>query len=110
MLCALFTFFIFFFNDTATTEIYTLSLHDALPICALVGVVLIEVAAVPAAAKIAATAFAHRVACDRLVNAQRPAASLTHQLRHRAPPPRSSPPRAFDAVARLPQPRAAMTH
>src|SRR3712207_9312929 len=23
----------FFFNDTATTEIYTLSLHDALPIC-----------------------------------------------------------------------------
>src|SRR3712207_9449160 len=28
-LCA----FVFFFNDTATTEIYTLSLHDALPIC-----------------------------------------------------------------------------
>src|SRR5260370_17688591 len=28
---SLFTFF--FFNDTATTEIYTLSLHDALPIC-----------------------------------------------------------------------------
>src|SRR3712207_606146 len=28
--CCLF----FFFNDTATTEIYTLSLHDALPICA----------------------------------------------------------------------------
>ena len=26
-------FSIFFFNDTATTEIYTLSLHDALPIC-----------------------------------------------------------------------------
>src|SRR2546426_7063142 len=26
------TFFLFFFNDTATTEIYTLSLHDALPI------------------------------------------------------------------------------
>src|SRR2546430_6503149 len=25
----------FFFNDTATTEIYTLSLHDALPICRL---------------------------------------------------------------------------
>src|SRR2546429_7409886 len=25
-------FFYFFFNDTATTEIYTLSLHDALPI------------------------------------------------------------------------------
>src|SRR6266480_6540681 len=26
-------FFFFFFNDPATTEIYTLSLHDALPIC-----------------------------------------------------------------------------
>src|SRR5256886_12698398 len=29
----LFAIFFFFFNDTATTEIYTLSLHDALPIC-----------------------------------------------------------------------------
>src|SRR5689334_24316725 len=28
-------FFLFFFNDTATTEIYTLSLHDALPILRL---------------------------------------------------------------------------
>src|SRR3989442_4659695 len=28
----------FFFNDTATTEIYTLSLHDALPISTLLGV------------------------------------------------------------------------
>src|SRR3712207_7139322 len=33
MLVAIRLFF-FFFNDTATTEIYTLSLHDALPICA----------------------------------------------------------------------------
>src|SRR2546430_6507634 len=31
--CLLFSVF-FFFNDTATTEIYTLSLHDALPISA----------------------------------------------------------------------------
>src|SRR2546429_5333094 len=30
-------FFFFFFNDTATTEIYTLSLHDALPICYMLG-------------------------------------------------------------------------
>src|SRR2546425_7300908 len=30
--CSLRTFSVFFFNDTATTEIYTLSLHDALPI------------------------------------------------------------------------------
>src|SRR2546429_8269868 len=29
-------FFFFFFNDTATTEIYTLSLHDALPISLIV--------------------------------------------------------------------------
>src|SRR5438067_9847210 len=27
------SFLFFFFNDTSTTEIYTLSLHDALPIC-----------------------------------------------------------------------------
>src|SRR5690554_594661 len=31
--CTLLISFFFFFNDTATTEIYTLSLHDALPIC-----------------------------------------------------------------------------
>src|SRR3712207_1036235 len=30
----MYNFFFFFFNDTATTEIYTLSLHDALPIFA----------------------------------------------------------------------------
>src|SRR5271163_5202284 len=32
MLAAIGISFFFFFNDTATTEIYTLSLHDALPI------------------------------------------------------------------------------
>src|SRR5215204_2364515 len=32
MVCGCGGFFFFFFNDTATTEIYTLSLHDALPI------------------------------------------------------------------------------
>src|SRR2546422_8405287 len=31
-------FFFFFFNDTATTEIYTLSLHDALPISSALAV------------------------------------------------------------------------
>src|SRR3712207_7403497 len=35
-------FFFFFFNDTATTEIYTLSLHDALPISVDGWVVLAE--------------------------------------------------------------------
>src|SRR2546429_2556384 len=33
----------FFFNDTATTEIYTLSLHDALPISLQLGVVSLAV-------------------------------------------------------------------
>src|SRR5499427_9702501 len=33
MHCFVFCFCFFFFNDTATTEIYTLSLHDALPFC-----------------------------------------------------------------------------
>src|SRR5260221_10228760 len=33
------TYICFFFNDTATTEIYTLSLHDALPILALRAVI-----------------------------------------------------------------------
>src|SRR6266702_8545560 len=32
MLISYISYFFFFFNDTATTEIYTLSLHDALPI------------------------------------------------------------------------------
>ena len=35
MTCYIYIFFFFFFNDTATTEIYTLSLHDALPISPL---------------------------------------------------------------------------
>src|SRR5258705_63521 len=34
-LCLASILFFFFFNDTATTEIYTLSLHDALPISKL---------------------------------------------------------------------------
>src|SRR5260221_1469513 len=32
LICICLSSFFFFFNDTATTEIYTLSLHDALPI------------------------------------------------------------------------------
>src|SRR5207244_12711927 len=34
---SIFPSILFFFNDPATTEIYTLSLHDALPICAQSG-------------------------------------------------------------------------
>ena len=36
-LLVLFVLLFFFFNDTATTEIYTLSLHDALPILEILG-------------------------------------------------------------------------
>src|SRR5439155_20211050 len=43
-------FFFFFFNDTAPTEIYTLSLHDALPILKAIG---LGVTAVLAAAALA---------------------------------------------------------
>src|SRR2546430_11223767 len=41
----------FFFNDTATTEIYTLSLHDALPILALLGQRLVQTRAAPRPAR-----------------------------------------------------------
>src|SRR5215213_11816613 len=39
--------FFFFFNDTATTEIYTLSLHDALPIAPVITQLHIPFCAVP---------------------------------------------------------------
>src|SRR2546422_11626856 len=38
LLRTLYSHFFFFFNDTATTEIYTLSLHDALPISHRLGI------------------------------------------------------------------------
>src|SRR6266540_7466441 len=38
----LLSLFFFFFNDTATTEIYTLSLHDALPISRAAGLLELE--------------------------------------------------------------------
>src|SRR2546427_9524421 len=37
-------FLFFFFNDTATTEIYTLSLHDALPISLLCAILIVVAA------------------------------------------------------------------
>src|SRR2546428_12428492 len=47
--------FFFFFNDTATTEIYTLSLHDALPIYDVVGLVFDQI-------EIKLNDFSHRAA------------------------------------------------
>ena len=37
--------FLFFFNDTATTEIYTLSLHDALPILVVLSLRIVTIGA-----------------------------------------------------------------
>src|SRR5216683_7865421 len=47
-----FFFFFFFFNDTATTEIYTLSLHDALPL-SLVMLIMLRHAALLAPTRVA---------------------------------------------------------
>src|SRR5689334_24658837 len=54
--CLLFHFSFFFFNDTATTEIYTLSLHDALPIFIHLG---FGEASVPLHPKLRAALSAH---------------------------------------------------
>src|SRR6266540_1315450 len=59
--CALYLiyFFFFFFNDTATTEIYTLSLHDALPIASSPEVQPVEIRATgPSAPQACATSTA----------------------------------------------------
>src|SRR5256885_6446107 len=52
-------FFFFFFNDPATTEIYTLSLHDALPICSIQNVE--EAIAIRLQHQLARLALPHRV-------------------------------------------------
>src|SRR5260370_10347182 len=53
----------FFFNDTATTEIYTLSLHDALPISA--AAIVDRAAADRTAADLAAGRAGHGAGCRR---------------------------------------------
>src|SRR3712207_7965045 len=55
----------FFFNDTATTEIYTLSLHDALPICGLDVRVLVDILAGASAGGINAVFLAEAIASGR---------------------------------------------
>src|SRR5687768_17907001 len=55
LLMLVFFFLFFFFNDTATTEIYTLSLHDALPIWAKVRVVPGVVPSVPKSWRVEST-------------------------------------------------------
>src|SRR5207249_11251312 len=51
LLSILSLFYFFFFNTTAPTEIYTLSLHDALPISAYDGVVLLDLSNISATEK-----------------------------------------------------------
>src|SRR6476661_8335275 len=51
-------FFFFFFNDTATTEIYTLSLHDALPTFSLPALTAIVAGTAPSSRMIFSTASA----------------------------------------------------
>src|SRR2546426_5209577 len=53
----------FFFNDTATTEIYTLSLHDALPISAVgrLAAIVFAVSFIAAGAWVASSLDGHRI-------------------------------------------------
>src|SRR5256885_12292117 len=67
----------FFFNDTATTEIYTLSLHDALPICLF-------------------TQLAQRRLHRRFAGLDVPV--------HRLPRPRRAPPRSEEHTSELQSP------
>src|SRR3712207_8790007 len=60
----------FFFNDTATTEIYTLSLHDALPICSRL-LQLRESAQGPAAGRLSPCAAGPRLRGPLAVRAPR---------------------------------------
>src|ERR1041384_7655108 len=69
-------FYFFFFNDTATTEIYTLSLHDALPISALeplveAGIIRVKVRSVltcESAVGVCASCYGRSMATGQLVD------------------------------------------
>src|SRR2546430_14818835 len=61
---AFLNFIFFFFNDTATTEIYTLSLHDALPICrAMTAAIAAARPTAPRPWQATASSLAHRIVC-----------------------------------------------
>src|SRR2546429_883378 len=57
--------FFFFFNDTATTEIYTLSLHDALPILSRTKVYILEPLTTPQIVELLRRALADLRSGDR---------------------------------------------
>src|SRR3712207_9133588 len=71
--------FFFFFNDTATTEIYTLSLHDALPIFLLV----LEERAVQRRDEPARVALAELLGADILRHEQLRSEEHTSELQSR---------------------------
>src|SRR2546427_13181457 len=70
-------FAFFFFNDTATTEIYTLSLHDALPICQrpLSGKLMRKLLSFCNSSRVLACRF-----CQALIRAQRRSEEHTSEL------------------------------
>src|SRR2546430_647923 len=71
-------FFLFFFNDTATTEIYTLSLHDALPIFEFTRNVVADLCSFPELAGQVTIAL-HDIDAERLTYAERAAASIVRR-------------------------------
>src|SRR5256885_17080254 len=90
VLCCMF----FFFNDTATTEIYTLSLHDALPIFQLAVVVVARRAGHGAVARADhGRCPVELIGIDQAVEVGRPAQALAESGRaqHRTPLPLLSP-------------------
>src|SRR5258708_31140551 len=68
---------VFFFNDTATTEIYTLSLHDALPIS---GAALQGVEAVAPEELVIAAAALQVIVADQLLDRKSTRLNSSHQI------------------------------
>src|SRR6266496_852478 len=104
--------FFFFFNDTATTEIYTLSLHDALPIFprfratyqALAPAAPAKLAAseMPSAVPVLRCSRPARIACTASAARTPSAISGTHEAGIRPGPVANAPARVVTRVPELP--------
>src|SRR2546429_9935132 len=100
--------FIFFFNDTATTEIYTLSLHDALPISAAAMAPLAALHAPNSAATVATPPLAST--CRAVRRGPCRSASWVRRLPERRNAPSSaSPPQPRPHVVPAPTAQAAIS-
>src|SRR3712207_9260444 len=88
----------FVFNDTATTEIYTLSLHDALPISAAGNAPVFAVEVWPYLTSLPICLYTPSDACPRMTEA------VVRRLTPRIPPgpPRATDPEAADLTAAPP--------